>query len=181
MVVPWKLFSPQSCGVFVSTSLRSGVYLWVDEVIFYDLNLHLYVSMEFLKTPQLVCVLLFLRKNNNLILKRKVKTSAWASIVEKILGRKCKYPFWQVFFFKELTHQRALGWPTCYWGSFRKKTEMRLDYLRSVCTHRYRCECIWVYIIFLEGPLPGAILRTFSAISQSLNKIGDSILSIMIV
>lgn len=42
--------------MFVSTSLGSGVYPWVDGEILDDLNLHLYVSMKFLNTPQLVCV-----------------------------------------------------------------------------------------------------------------------------
>lgn len=45
-----------SCGVFISTSLGSGVYPGVDGDILDDLNLHFYVSMTFFKTPQLVCV-----------------------------------------------------------------------------------------------------------------------------
>lgn len=78
--------------MFISTSLRSGLYPWVDGVILNDLNLHLYVSMKFLKTPQLVCVT-FSKKKQQPYFKKESENICLGTHLEIYLGCNCKCPF----------------------------------------------------------------------------------------
>lgn len=180
MAVSWKLFSSQGflCWVCLHVSGKWCLAL-VDGKIVGDLNLCLYTFIKFLRTAQLVCVI-FLKKEQPYIYFLKDE-----NIRNHVcFGTHCKCAFWLVSFLKssliksiEITHRSG--------GNFWKKPEDEA-WLSETClhtyVHMYMCSHIHIPIFFfLEGPVPDAMLRTFSTALTHLNGIGDSTSSTTII
>lgn len=88
------------------------------------------------------------------------------------------------FFFKELPHQEHWNHPP-QWGKLLEEAGRRglivWDMLAHICTHVYVFAYTHTHLFFLEGPVPDAMLRTFSTALTHLNGIDDSTSSTTII